>query len=191
MSKKALGSAINLSILLFILLSCSAFPAGRSEVSSGKQEVRMYWVIDGSMSEESAAMFLERHLLPTSLAAVLWTEFSTQGAEVRFDTRSGYRVLRKTPVMSESLGAYTVYGYDLMIDVTSNPPAPHRSHDSYSVRFFYSESMVPDSGVIPQPLQQALVIAIRESGRRSGTARVADIDYLDSGGFKATVLIGD
>jgi hypothetical protein len=191
MRKKTLGNAINLSLLLFVFLSCSAFPAGRSEEPSEKQEVRMYWVIDGSMSEESAEMFLERYLLPTSLAAMLWTEFSTEGEEVRFNTRGGYRVVRKTQALSESLGVHTVYGYDLMIDVTLSPPAPRRSPDSYSVRFSYSESTVRGSGVIPQPLEQALLTAIRESGRPSGMARVKDIDYLGSGKFKATVLIGD
>ena len=49
----------------------------------------MFWVLDGSMGKESAEMFLERYLLPTSLSAMLWTEFSTEGEEVRFDTRSG------------------------------------------------------------------------------------------------------
>jgi hypothetical protein len=78
-----------------------------------------------------------------------------------------------------------------MIDVISSSPAPGRSPDSYSVRFSYSESTVSGSGVIPQPLEQALVTAIRESGRPSGMARVGDIDYLGSGKFKATVLIGD
>jgi hypothetical protein len=151
----------------------------------------MFWVLDGSMSEESAEMFLERYLLPTSLAAMLWTEFSGEGEEIRFDTQGGYRVVRKTQALSESLGVYTVYGYDLVIDVTVSPPAPRRSPDSYPVRFSYSESTVSGSRVIPQPLEQALLTAIRESGRPSGMARVGDIYYLGSGKFKATVLIGD
>jgi len=100
----------------------------------------MFWVLEGSMSAESAEMFLERYLLPTSLAAMLWTEFSMEGEEVRFDTQGGYRVVRKTQTLSESLGAYTVYGYDLMINVSVSPPAPRRSPDSYTVRFSYSES---------------------------------------------------
>lgn len=143
------------------------------------------------MSEESAEMFLERYLLPTSLAAMLWTEFFREGEEVRFDTQGGYRVVRKRQALSEPFGAYTVYGYDLIIDVTVTPPAPHRSPDSYSVRFSYSESTGADSGVIPQPLEQALLTAIRESGRSSGMARVGNISYLGSGKFNATVLIGD
>jgi hypothetical protein len=151
----------------------------------------MFWVLDGSMSKESAEMFLERYLLHTSLAAMLWTEFSREGEEIRFDTRGGYRVVRKTQALSESFGAYTVYGYDLMIDVTSSSSAPRRSPDSNSVRFSYSESTVSGSGVIPQPLEQALLTAIRESGSSSGMARVADVSYLGSGRFKATVLIVD
>jgi len=78
-----------------------------------------------------------------------------------------------------------------VIDVTASPPAPRRSTDSYSVRFSYSESTVSGSGVIPQPLEQALLTAIRESGYSSGMTRVGDISYLGSGKFKATVLIGD
>ena len=151
----------------------------------------MFWVLDGSMGKESAEMFLERYLLPTSLAAMLWTEFSTEGEQVRFDTRGGYRVVRKTQALSDPLGAYTVYGYDLIIDLSVSPPAPRRSPDSYPVRFSYSESTVSGSGVIPQPLEQALLTAIRESGYSSGMTRVGDISYLGSGKFKATVLIGD
>jgi hypothetical protein len=151
----------------------------------------MFWVLEGSMSEVSAEMFLERYLLPTSLATLLWTEFSMEGEEVRFDTQGGYRVIRKTQALSESLGAYTVYGYDLIINVTVSPPAPRLSPESYTVRFSYSDSTVSGPGVIPQPLEQALLTAIRESGRSSGTARVGAISYLGSGKFKATVLISD
>jgi len=151
----------------------------------------MFWVLDGSMSRESAEMFLERYLLPTSLAALLWTEFSTEGEVVRFDTRGGYRIVRKTQALSDPLGVYTVYGYDLIIDVTVSPPAPPRSPDTYTVRFSYPESKVSGSGIIPQPLEQALLTAIRESGHSSGLTRVGDIRYLGSGKFKATVLISD
>jgi hypothetical protein len=86
---------------------------------------------------------------------------------------------------------FTVYGYDLIVDVSVPPPAPRSSPDSYTVRFDYSPSTAGDSGVIPQPLEQALLKGIREDGRSTGRARVDSIDYLGSGRFRAKVLIAD
>lgn len=190
---------IPVSVLIFILLSCSAFPSGRVEEPPGKQEARIFWVLDGTMNPKSAEMFLERYLFPTSLAAMLWTEFSVQGNEVRFDTKGGYRIVRKQQVLTESLGAYAVYGYDLIIEVTrpAELAAPgSRSRKTYEVRFSYPESPdsapgVRPSGVLPQPLEQALLAGIREDGRSSGNARVDRVEYLGSGRFRATVLVGD
>ncbi len=189
---------ISVAVLLFILLSCSVFPSGRVEEPSGRQETRVFWVLDGSMSAESAEMFLERYLLPTSVAAMLWSEFSLQGNEVRFDTQGGYRVVHKQRVLTEPIGAYAVHGYDLIIDVTY--PAKSRAQGrtalgekpaSYVVRFSYPESADSGSTVFPQPLQQALLAGIREDGRPSGKARVESVEYLGSGRFRATVLVGD
>jgi hypothetical protein len=186
---------IQIITLVFILLSCSAFPSGRVEEPPGKKEARVFWVLDSSMSAESAEMFLERQLVPTSLAAMLWTEFTLQGQEVLFDTAGGYRVIRKQKVLTDPLGTYTVYGYNLTVDLSQ--PAPHHtaehstSQRSYPVRFAYPESADSTSGVIPQPLEQALLAGIRQDGRSNGKARVESIDYLGSGRFQATVLIGD
>jgi len=193
---------ISASVLIFILLSCSAFPSGRAEEPTGKQEARVFWILDGTMSSESAEMFLERYLLPTSLAAMLWTEFSLHGDEVRFDTGAGYRIVRKQRVLAESVGGYTVYGYDLIIDITRPSewpgsgarPASRRTTESYVVQFSYpgsSDSGVRPSGVLPQPLQQALLAGISEDSRSTGKARVEQIEYLGSGRFRATVLVGD
>jgi hypothetical protein len=220
---------IPIGILIFIFLSGPAFPSGRAEEPAGKQEARVFWILDGAMSAESAEMFLERYLFPTSLALMLWTEFSLQGQEVRFDTSGGYRVVRKQRVLAEPLGEYAVYGYDLIIDVTrpaeGRPaeapgsgarPASRRTafgekQKSYMVQFSYPESADPlsgsppkagvhqgvrpsgvrPSGVLPQPLEQALLAGIRADGRPTGKARVEQIEYLGSGRFRATVLVGD
>jgi hypothetical protein len=165
---------------------------------------------------------------------MLWTEFSLQGQEVRFATSGGYRVVRKQRVLAEPLGEYTVYGYDLIIDVTcpaEGRPAEAtgsgarsassrtafgeksegRTPESYVVRFSYPESAdsgsgsqpkagvqhgvwpsgVRPSGVLPQPLEQALLAGIKADGRPTGKARVEQIEYLGSGRFRATVLVGD
>jgi hypothetical protein len=201
---------ISLSALVFILLACSAFPSGRLEQPSGKQETRAFWVLDGSMSAESAQMFLERYLFPTSLATMLWTDFTLQGGEVRLDTLGGYRIVRKQQVLAEPIGGYTIYGYDLIIDVTrpaeGRPSAgraatvpSNRTVETYVVRFSYPEAADTGSGssglqkrsVLPQPLEQALLAGIRKDGRDSGKGRVEKIEYLGSGRFEATVLIGD
>jgi hypothetical protein len=191
---------IPVGVLVFTLLSCSAFPSGRKEEPKDKQETRVFWILDGTMSSESTEMFLERYLFPTSLATMLWTDFNLRGNEVSFETNGGYRIVRKQRVLAQPLGAYTVYGYDLIIDVTLPALAPAgRTVRSYAVHFSYAESA--DSGdqssgsqakaVLPQPLEQALLSGIREDGRSTGKARVEKIDYLGSGRFKATVLIAD
>ena len=199
-----------ISALVFILLACSGFSSGRVEEPSGKQTARMYWVLDASMSAESAEMFLERYLFPTSLVTMLWTDFTLQGGEVRLDTLGGYRIVRKQQVLAEPLGGYTIYGYDLIIDVThpaegrpaqGRPAAAPSSRkvETYVVRFSYPEAGDTGSGpsgsqpggVLPQPLEQALLAGIRKDGRASGKGRVERIEYLGSGRFEATVLIGD
>jgi hypothetical protein len=190
---------IPIGFILFIFLACSAFPSGRAEEKPDRQEARMYWVLDGSMSPESAEMYLERYLFPTSLAAMLWTDFSRQGNEIRFDTSGGYRIVRKQRVLAEPIGAYTVYGYDLIVQVTwsdERGSASRRTLDSYKVRFSYPDSAEtgsdsPPTAVLPQPLEQALIAGIKEDGRLSGKARVEQIEYLGSGRFTATVLIVD
>ena len=184
---------VSIGILFFTLLSCSAFPSARTEEPSGRDEVRVYWVLDGTMSRESAEMFLERYLLPTSLSSMLWTDFSLQGDEFRLETAGGYRVVRKEGILLGPLGDYAVHGYDLTVDVSLPARAPER-RKSYEVRFTYpgsADSSGRSSGtVLPQPLQQALLAAIREDGRSSGKARVAEIEYLGSGRFRATVSVG-
>ena len=190
---------LSISILIFTLFCSSAFASGRGEEPVDKGEVRVFWILDGSMSAESAEMFLERFLFPTSLAAMLWTEFSLEGEEVRFETRGGYRVVRKQRVLAESIGAYTVYGYALLIDVTwpAEARAPKdRTQKTYVVQFSYPESADSSSGsppkaVLPQPLEQALLAGIREDGRTSGKARVEQVEYLGAGRFRAEVLVGD
>jgi hypothetical protein len=215
---------IPIGVLIFIFLSGPAFPSGRAEEPAGKQEARVFWILDGTMSAESAEMFLERYLFPTSLALMLWTEFSLQGQEVRFGTSGGYRVVRKQRVLAEPLGEYAVYGYDLIIDVTRPAEATGsgarpasrrtafgeksegRTPESYVVQFSYPESAdsgsgpppkagvqhgVRPSGVLPQPLEQALLAGIKADGRPTGKARVEQIEYLGSGRFRATVLVGD
>ncbi len=191
---------IPVGVLIFTLLSCSAFPSGRVEEPKGKQETRVFWILDGTMSPESAEMFLERYLFPTSLATMLWTDFTLRGDEARFETGGGYRIVRKQRALAQSFGAYTVYGYDLIIDITVPAGAPaSRTVKSYEVQFSYAESADSSDqpsgsqakAVLPQPLEQALLAGIREDGRSTGKARVEGIDYLGSGRFKATVLIAD
>ena len=194
---------ISISVFIFVLLACSAFSSSRVEEPSGKQEAQAFWVVDGSMSAESAEMFLERYLFPTSLATMLWTDFTLQGGQVRFDTEGGYRIVRKQRVLAEAIDGYTVYGYNLTLDVTR--PAEGRSQAapgsrtvaSYVVRFSYPAaadgglSGSHSKGVLPQPLEQALLAGIRKDGRTSGKGRVDRIEYLGSGRFEATVLIGN
>ena len=192
---------VPVTVLMFILLACSAFPSSRvEEEPSGRQKARVFWVLDGSMSAESAEMFLERYLFPTSLATMLWTDFTLRNGDVRFDTLGGYRIVRKQPALVEPIGDYTVYGYDLILDITRPTDmgptrAPSgRTVKTYVVRFSYPEAADTDSrssGIVPQPLEQAMLAGIREDGRSSGKARVQGIEYLRSGRFEATVLVGD
>jgi hypothetical protein len=185
---------IPVCILIFLALSCSVFPSGRPEAPLDEREARVFWVLDGTMSAESSEMFVERYLLPTSLAAMRWTEFTVTEQEVRFDTRGGYRVTRRNKVLTDPIGAFTVYGYDVIVDIvraSQAQPAPKTSPESYLVRFSYPQSAASGSGVVPQPLEQALLAGIRKDGRPAGKGRVESVEYLGSGRFKATVLISD
>jgi hypothetical protein len=173
-----------------LLLSCSAFPSGRTEKEPGKERLKIYWILEGPPGSESAEVFIERFYLPTSLAMLLWTGFTVQGEEVLLDTRGGYRVLNKKQFLVEPLGSYTVYGYELDYRVTSSPPPSSSRAESYTVRFSYRRAAARPKGVLPQPLEQALIAAVRKSGRSSGTARVVSLSYQGSGGFKAEVQVG-
>lgn len=134
-------------------------------------------------------MFLERYLLPTSVAAMWWSEYSVEEGEVRFDSSGGYRIVRKRRVLNEPLGAYTVHAYDLTLQWTADASAPRGKPSSYSIEFSYPRSADSVSGVLPQPLEQALLQAIRRHGLRTGRARVETIKYLGEGRFTATVLV--
>jgi hypothetical protein len=187
---------ICIGVLLFVFLSCSAFPSGRVEQTRGKREIRAYWILDGDMSPESAEMYLERYLFPTSLATLFWTSFSLVGTEIRLDTTAGYRIVRRQRVMDESIGSFAVHGYDLLVEVSreAGGPGSPRSVETYEVRFSYPETPSGAggaTGVFPQPLEKSVLDGIREDGRTSGKARVDRIEYLGSGRFRATVQIGD
>jgi len=174
-----------------ILISCSAFPSGRREEATGKQELRMYWILEGTPGSGSSEIFLTRYHLPTSLTKLMWTEFVVRGKNVEFTTQGGYRIVTKKQVLTEPLGNYTVYGYDLNIEVTVSPPSPPGPPESFSVSFSYAQAARTGSGVLAQPLEQAMIAGIRKSGLRSGRALVENLKYLGSGKFKARVLVSD
>jgi hypothetical protein len=181
------------SVLMLSLLACAAHPSSRVEEQPQKLELRAYWIVDGSMSGESAQMYLERYLLPTSLAVMQWTAFRVQGQEIRLDTEGGYRVVRKARILSEPLGSYTIYGYDLLVNFSPGGSAEKggRAAASYTVTFSYSGPAEAGAAVLPQPLEKALLAAVEEDGRTAGWARVQSIDYLGSGRFRAGVLLAD
>ena len=180
---------LSAGLLILLLLSCSAFPSGRVEQPPARLQRQAFFIVNGAMSGESAEMFLERYVLPASVAAMLWTEFALQGREIRFEFRGGYRVVRKRLTLTDPLGSHTVYGYELTVDPPGSPPSLRGDPASYTVRFTYYPSS-EDAGVLPQPAQQALLAAVREDGRSSGWARLDSISYLGSGRFRATVLVG-
>jgi hypothetical protein len=176
-------------ILILTLLSCSVFPSGRAERPPAGARRQAFFIVDGAMSGESAQMFLERYVLPTSVAAMQWTEFALKGREIRFEYRGGYRIARKRLTLTDTLGSHTVYGYELTVEPPGGPPSLREGPASHTVRFTYSSSS-EDAGVLPQPAEQALLAAVRQDGRSSGWVRLDSISYLGSGRFKATVLVG-
>jgi hypothetical protein len=182
------GKCLSAAFLIVLLLSCSVFPSGRAEQPSAGVRQKAFFIVDRAMSDESAQMFLERYVLPTSVAAMQWTEFAHQGREIRFEYRGGYRVVRKRLTLTDPLGPHTVYGYELVLDSPGRPPSLREGPAPHTVRFTYPA--LQDTGVLPQPAEQALLAAVREDGRSSGWVRLDSIGYLGSGRFKATVLIG-
>jgi hypothetical protein len=186
---KAMRSLAALAVAATWLLSvsCTAFPSATPEKGAGQGTVRAFWILSGGASEAQEAL-LERLYLPTSLAALFWTEFSVAGGQVELESRCGYRVLSRKRVLVEALGAErTVYGYELRLEVVSPPPDLSGAVKGYEVSFSYPQ--VQGGKVEAQPLQQALVQAIRQSGRKAGRGRVVSLSYRGSGRFSARVQL--
>jgi hypothetical protein len=169
------------------LASCRSYPAGRAEEPTAPAEFQAYWVLRGE--EANAEMLVERLYLPTSLAVLTWTKFSVTGDGVQLDSQSGYRVVSRRQTLREAVGDLVVLGEALSVRFTSAPRVPSGRPRAHVVDFSYAGLQAASSRVIPQPLQEGLLRAIRESGRRSGQARLVSLSYLGGGRFAATVEI--
>ena len=155
----------------------TASPAPGTE----RGQLRVYLVLKPEQSGNS--MMVERLHLPSSLAALTWTEFRLEGSgNVELTASGGYRIVSHEPLSSESLGELGVYAYALQVTWTQAAPAPRKTT---TISFKYSGQDA--GGVVLQPAQRALLEGIRRSGKQSGSARVLEITYLGGGSFRAKV----
>ena len=172
-----------LLLLLLMLLAVPSFGSGAPDQDPHQQQV--HWILDNEAGNHE--MLLERFYLPTSLSALIWTDFVASHDEIRFESRAGYRVLSKKKQRTETLGPYTLYAFTLRIELLSPPDPPAGSPRTYTVGYRYDTDQT--GRVAAQPLQQALIQAIRQSGKQAGSARVTELRYLSAGRFQATVQV--
>lgn len=170
-----------------LLASCRSYPAGSAEEPLTGGDIQAYWVLRGD--EANAAMLVERLYLPTSLAVLTWTRFSVTDDGVQLDSQGGYRVVSRREALRDTVGELIVLGDELSIRLTSAAPAPAGRSRRYEVEFSYAGMKAASGRVIPQPLQEAVLRGIRESGRRSGQARLLTLSYLGGGRFAASVEV--
>jgi hypothetical protein len=175
-----------LSLLLVVIgtLPASAGAAGEKAPAGAPQRgpLTVYLVL--KPEESRNGMLVERLHLPSSLAALTWTEFRLEASgNVELTAGGGYRLVSHKPVSEESLGALGVYGYALQATWGSgSEPAPRKT---LTIAFAYAGEDA--RGVVLQPAQRALLEAIRRSGRQKGSARVLELAYLGDGKFRAKV----
>ena len=172
-----------------LLAALGALPAAASammekapESSPPRGPLTVYLVLKPEESRNS--MLVERLHLPSSLAALAWTEFRLEGSgNVELASGGGYRLLSHEPVSTESLGELGVYGYALRVTWSAGSwPAPRKT---LALAFEYDGADA--RGVVLQPAQRALLEGIRRSGRQKGSARVLQLSYLGDGKFRARV----
>jgi len=134
--------------------------------------------------EARSAMLVERYLLPTTLAALTWNDFSLEpSGNIELAAGGGYRILSQKPLSEESLGPIGVYAYT--VGVTWTAPAAQAAKKSIALAFEYTGRDAV--GVILQPAQRALLEGIRRSGQPKGSAKVLELTYLGAGKFRAKV----
>jgi hypothetical protein len=178
-------AALLLALLGALAAAVQAAGVGAAEkpasAAPGTGPLKVYLVLTPEQSRNT--MLVERMHLPSSLAALTWTEFRLEGSgNVELSAGGGYRIVSHEPLSSESLGELGVYAYALKVTWTRAAPAPRKT---MTISFSYSG--MDAGGVVLQPAQRALLEGIRRSGRQSGAARVLEISYLGGGRFRATV----
>jgi hypothetical protein len=175
--------------LLFSALAALPAAAGGSgekpaapEGGPQRSPVTVYLVL--KPGESRNAMLVERLHLPSSLAALAWTEFKLEASgNVELAAGGGYRLVSHRPASEESLGELGVYGYSLRVTWSSGSELAARK--TLSIAFQYGDEDA--RGVVLQPAQRALLEGIRRSGRQKGSARVLELAYLGDGKFRAKV----
>jgi len=178
------------AVLLVVLLGVlAAAVQAAGEAASEKPTVttpgtgplKVYLVLKPEESRNT--LMVERLHLPSSLAALTWTDFRLEGSgNVELSASGGYRLVSRDPLSSESLGELGVYAYALKVTWTQAAAAPRKIT---TINFKYSG--LDAGGVVLQPAQRALLEGIRRSGKQSGSARVLEVTYLGGGSFRAKV----
>jgi hypothetical protein len=166
-------------------LPAAAGGAGEKTAPGGGPQqgpLTVYLVLKPEESRNS--MLVERLHLPSSLAALAWTEFQLEASgNVELAAGGGYRLISHQPASEESLGELGVYGYSLRVTWSSGSGQAARK--TLAIAFRYGDEDA--RGVVLQPAQRALLEGIRRSGRQKGSARVLELAYLGDGKFRAKV----
>ena len=164
------------------ILPAGAGAAGERPAAAERGPLTVHLVL--KPEDSRSTMLVERLHLPSSLAAMTWTEFRLEGSgNVELMAGGGYRLVSHKAVSEESLGGIGVYGYSL--EVTWGSGSDQTPRKTLTLSFDYAGA--DGRGVVLQPAQRALLEGIRRSGKQSGSARVLEITYLGAGRFRARV----
>jgi hypothetical protein len=156
-----------------------------------RAEVQAYWILDEGAA--NAEMLLDRFYLPTSLSVLRWTEYRVTSEGVELSSEGGYRVVRKELLRTEAWKRAVLYGYTVRVSFTDPGDRPSRSARTLTISFSYDTAAELGMGegrgaaAVPQPLQQALLKGIEAGGKKSGMARVLELEYQGKGRFQARV----
>ena len=123
-----------LLVTVFALTSLPSLPVfaagGAGEQPAAPGPLAVYLVL--KPEEARSAMLVERYLLPTSLAALTWNDFSLEpSGNVELAAGGGYRLLSQKPLSEESLGPIGVYAYTVGVTWTAQPPRPPRKRSPW------------------------------------------------------------
>jgi len=124
--------------------------------------------------------------LPMEIVPYLWNRFTSAGAAVETYADERYRQVGSPASSTERVGELEAVRVDLRI---ATPRGSAARSTTVRVTFELPQLLGADGSIRIQPGQYALMQAIRDSGRKSGQARVLAVERTGSRGFTAQVAL--
>lgn len=180
-----------LAIALILLGSANGFATGAGEGSTAPPIVdRSYRLSVLAEGEgDGNRMYTERVALPDSISLTQWTRFSLVDGKVKTESLQTWSQRSRGKVSEEHSAGVLVQGYDVVIAVPggkkTGPAASVVS--AIEVGFSVKECLNKKGEVLYQPVRLAVILAVSQSKRKSGEARLIELSYAAPGRFAAQV----